>query len=417
VILSWVPRDGQLINQIGFDHTQSVAGAIPILAIDMYEHAYHIDFGTNAQAYIATFMRNIDWNAVIGRCEDAIKVAPPRPLYQKEFANVPAVTPEEVKAMIEAGEGVQIIDARPRHYTTKSSEILAERSGAIPSASTTGSASCRRKSPSSPIASTASTSAARRRSRSARRASTPATWRAATTPGRRWAARCGCWSRPARGASRRPHDKPPPWPNGVKMESGPLVELALFGAAAFAAAFVAGLAGFAFGLVAMAIWLHLLTPAQTAILIMFYALVIQGYAVWKLRHALKLRRLLPFVIGGLLGVPLGVELLRVAPAAAMRTGIGVFMVVFSLYSLFKPAIAPVKGERPIADGSIGVLSGIVAARPVWRRSCRPSGRLARLAERRATRRLPAGRRDLVFRHGGLARRQPGRSMARCSASF
>ncbi|MBX9945753.1 MAG: sulfite exporter TauE/SafE family protein [Reyranella sp.] len=136
-------------------------------------------------------------------------------------------------------------------------------------------------------------------------------------------------------------------------------DLALFVAAAFAAAFVAGLAGFAFGLVAMAIWLHLLTPAQTAILIMFYALIVQGYAVWKLRHALKPRRLLPFVIGGLLGIPLGIELLRVAPAASMRVGIGFFMVAFSLYNLFKPAIAPLKGERPLADGSIGVLSGII----------------------------------------------------------
>jgi Fe-Mn family superoxide dismutase len=124
VILSWVPRDGTLINQIGFDHTQSVAGGMPLLAIDMYEHAYHIDFGTNAQAYVATFMRNIDWNTVLGRYEDAIQVAPPRPLVQKEFADVPAVTPEEVKAMLASGDGVQIIDARPRHYTTKSSEIM-----------------------------------------------------------------------------------------------------------------------------------------------------------------------------------------------------------------------------------------------------------------------------------------------------
>lgn len=125
VILSWVPRDQALINQIGYDHTQSVVGALPILAIDMYEHAFHIDFGTNAQAYIATFMRNIDWSTVLGRFEDATKAAAPRPLVQKEFANVPAITPEEVKVMLDAGEGVQIIDARPRHYTTKSSEIMA----------------------------------------------------------------------------------------------------------------------------------------------------------------------------------------------------------------------------------------------------------------------------------------------------
>lgn len=137
------------------------------------------------------------------------------------------------------------------------------------------------------------------------------------------------------------------------------VELALFAGASFAAAFVAGLAGFAFGLVAMAIWLHLLTPTQTAILIMFYALIVQGYAVWKLRRALKPRRLLPFVIGGLAGIPLGVELLRVVPAVSMRVAIGVFMIIFSLYSLLKPALPPMKGERPMADGGIGVLSGIV----------------------------------------------------------
>ena len=120
VLLTYVPRDGRLTNQIGSDHSQSVAGGIPILAIDMYEHAYHIDFGTNAQAYVAAFMRNIDWAAVQGRYEDATKVAPPRPLVQKEFGEVPAVTPEELKAMIDAGDEVQIIDARPRHYTTRS---------------------------------------------------------------------------------------------------------------------------------------------------------------------------------------------------------------------------------------------------------------------------------------------------------
>ncbi|HEY6981888.1 Fe-Mn family superoxide dismutase [Reyranella sp.] len=124
VILTYVPRDGALINQIGTDHTQSVAGGVPILALDMYEHAYHIDFGPNAQAYIATFMRNIDWNAVLGRYEDAIKVLPPRPLIQREFADVPAISPEEVKAMLETGQDLQIIDTRPRHYTTKSTEIM-----------------------------------------------------------------------------------------------------------------------------------------------------------------------------------------------------------------------------------------------------------------------------------------------------
>jgi superoxide dismutase, Fe-Mn family len=124
VLLIYVPRDGRLINQSGADHSQNIAGGIPILAIDMYEHAYHIDFGANASAYVAAFMRNIDWTAVQGRYEDATRVAPPRLLEQKQFAGVPAMTVEEVKAMIDSGERAQIIDARPRQVATRAQDIM-----------------------------------------------------------------------------------------------------------------------------------------------------------------------------------------------------------------------------------------------------------------------------------------------------
>jgi Fe-Mn family superoxide dismutase len=57
----------------------------------MYEHAYHIEYGANTTAYIAAFMRNIDWAVVQARYEDATKVAPPRRLEQPEFADVPSI--------------------------------------------------------------------------------------------------------------------------------------------------------------------------------------------------------------------------------------------------------------------------------------------------------------------------------------
>jgi Fe-Mn family superoxide dismutase len=123
-LLTWVPRDGRLLNQIVSATGPGIAGGIPILAIDMYEHAYQIDFGTNAAAYVATFMRNIEWSAVQGRYEDAIAVKPPRPLVQKEFGDVPSVTIDEVKAMLQSGEPVQVIDTRPRHYTTRAQDIV-----------------------------------------------------------------------------------------------------------------------------------------------------------------------------------------------------------------------------------------------------------------------------------------------------
>jgi Fe-Mn family superoxide dismutase len=124
VLLVYVPRDGRLVNQYAADHSQAVAGGIPILALDMYEHAYHIDFGANAKAYIDAFMRNIDWKAVQARYEDATKVDPPRPLAQPEFGDLPGVGVEEVRAMLASGEPVQVVDARPKRYITQTPDIM-----------------------------------------------------------------------------------------------------------------------------------------------------------------------------------------------------------------------------------------------------------------------------------------------------
>src|SRR4030088_2550744 len=50
---TYIPRDGRLINQIASDHNQSIAGGVPILALDMYVRAYRLELGANASAYIA----------------------------------------------------------------------------------------------------------------------------------------------------------------------------------------------------------------------------------------------------------------------------------------------------------------------------------------------------------------------------
>jgi uncharacterized membrane protein YfcA len=143
------------------------------------------------------------------------------------------------------------------------------------------------------------------------------------------------------------------------MPDAGLFDLALFLAATFAAAMVAGMAGFAFGLVAAAVWLHVLSPLQTTTLIVTFGLIVQGYSVWKLRHALKPKRLWPFLLGGALGLPLGVELLRWLPAADVRIAVGVFLVLFSLWSLARPALRPIPAGGRWADGVVGVLSGVL----------------------------------------------------------
>jgi len=124
VLLTHIPRDRRLINQFASEHSQAAASGIPILALDMYEHAYHIDFGANAKAYVGTFLRNIDWKGVEGRLEDATRVEPPRPLEQPEFGDLPGVAVEEVKTMLDTGRPVQFIDARPQHFVARTQDII-----------------------------------------------------------------------------------------------------------------------------------------------------------------------------------------------------------------------------------------------------------------------------------------------------
>jgi Fe-Mn family superoxide dismutase len=64
VVLSWSARERRLVNHWAADHTHSLAGGQPILALDMYEHAYHMDYGAKAAAYVDAFMAAIAWGEV-----------------------------------------------------------------------------------------------------------------------------------------------------------------------------------------------------------------------------------------------------------------------------------------------------------------------------------------------------------------
>jgi Fe-Mn family superoxide dismutase len=72
VLLTFLPREGTLVNQWAADHTDALAGGVPILALDMYEHAYHLDYGAAAGAYVDAFMTNIDWAQVYERYQAAV---------------------------------------------------------------------------------------------------------------------------------------------------------------------------------------------------------------------------------------------------------------------------------------------------------------------------------------------------------
>ncbi|HSI00458.1 MAG TPA: Fe-Mn family superoxide dismutase [Reyranella sp.] len=101
VVLTRSPRDGRLGNVWSADHTHALAGGTPVLALDMYEHSYHIDFGSNAAGYVDAFMANLAWGRVAERF--AGRPWEPRP------HTIDAPT---AKAMLDADPELLVVDAR-----------------------------------------------------------------------------------------------------------------------------------------------------------------------------------------------------------------------------------------------------------------------------------------------------------------
>ena len=98
---------------------------------------------------------------------------------------------------------------------------------------------------------------------------------------------------------------------------------------------------------------------QTASLIIAFGLIVQWYSVWKLRHALDWRKLRPFLVGAAVGVPVGVTFLTWSNPQHAKTGVGFFLVLYSLYALFRPAMEPVKRGGAAADAGVGFFNGVI----------------------------------------------------------
>ena len=75
VLLTWSPRDKRLVNTWAADHTMTLANGRPILAMDMYEHAYAMDYGAAAAKYVDAFMQGIRWDTVAAHFETYSKQA------------------------------------------------------------------------------------------------------------------------------------------------------------------------------------------------------------------------------------------------------------------------------------------------------------------------------------------------------
>jgi Fe-Mn family superoxide dismutase len=123
-VLTYARQGGKLYNLLALDDSQAITDAVPLLVLDMYEHAYHMEFGANATAYIEAFMRNIDWSVVADRLTRATDRVPLGPANSTGDA-APSISPEELAARRATGESLQIIDARPRFHASRSADMMA----------------------------------------------------------------------------------------------------------------------------------------------------------------------------------------------------------------------------------------------------------------------------------------------------
>jgi Fe-Mn family superoxide dismutase len=123
-VLSWSPRAGRLINAWAADHTHGVADGLPILAIDMYEHAYHLDFGAKAAAYVDALMATVHWGRVALRWQRATEQGGTRPTGFVDATGARMTTVAELHARLDRGEPVVMLDVCLREDVHRNPDVL-----------------------------------------------------------------------------------------------------------------------------------------------------------------------------------------------------------------------------------------------------------------------------------------------------
>lgn len=125
------------------------------------------------------------------------------------------------------------------------------------------------------------------------------------------------------------------------------------------AALAVGVAGFGDGLIVAAVWLHVLTPVEIVPLVLASGIVVHLIPLVRLHQALDFSKLLPFLIAGTLGVPVGSWLLQVMDPTVFRIGVGVFLVSYGGIFLIRPNLGRITGGGRAADAAIGAIGGVL----------------------------------------------------------
>jgi Fe-Mn family superoxide dismutase len=122
VVLAWSPRLGRLVNHWAADHAHGLAGGMPVLALDMYEHSYHLDFGARAGDYVDAVMRNLHWERLRRRHQAAVSTPATS---GGSHGESDAMAPEHVRDMLARGEPVTVLDVRKPEDLARAADQIA----------------------------------------------------------------------------------------------------------------------------------------------------------------------------------------------------------------------------------------------------------------------------------------------------
>lgn len=139
----------------------------------------------------------------------------------------------------------------------------------------------------------------------------------------------------------------------------PALYLFVLLAGAFAAAFVIGAIGFADALILNAVWLHIMAPADAVPLIVICGIAMHAVPLYRLRHQLDFSRLGPFLVTGLLGVPVGIWALEHVRPDHFKLLVACFLVAYGVWMLARPKTSLKHSGGKLADSAVGLAGGFM----------------------------------------------------------
>jgi uncharacterized membrane protein YfcA len=121
----------------------------------------------------------------------------------------------------------------------------------------------------------------------------------------------------------------------------------------------AGGSGFAFALAASSIWLHRVDPLHSTIMVTGAGVLLHSSTLWPQRKHISLKRVSPFIAGGLLGVPIGVYLLAYTNTGLLKLVLGTFLLAYGAYAVLSPRLHRIDLGGRGADAAVGFIGGVL----------------------------------------------------------